>query len=175
MIKQFYSDLITRLTAEVRDEQGALLFKHSALWNNQPDNEKTEKPHRYPALFIEFSDIVYRSENYGVQKIDLGFNVHCVFSQLVEDLDLLDLVSSVGVALHGYKLDYCSNIVRTAEIQDIDRDRLTDWVIGFRTVITVDTTAIQRRLTPTGAPIALDLTSSLDIDDDTIRTGDGEL
>ncbi len=175
MIKQFYSDLITRLTAELRDGSNNLLFKHSALWNNQPDNEQKEKAHRYPALFIEFSDIVYRSENYGVQKIDLGFSVHCIFSQLVEDLDLLDLVSAVGVALHGYKLDYCSNIVRTMELQDTDRDRLTDWVVGFRTVITVDTTAVQRRLTSTEAPITLDLTRSLDIDNDTIRTGDGEV
>jgi len=169
MIKTIYTDILTRLQSELNNT-----VKHYGLWNNQIGNEQIEKPFRFPALFIEFTDIPYRSEGYGSQKIDLGFSVHCVFSQLIQDLDMLDVVNQVGLTLHGFALDYSTNITRVSEVQDVDRDRLTDWVINFVCTITVDDAVPVQNMTQT-TPTSLGVTAQLDIDNNVIRSGDGTI
>lgn len=169
MKKELYTDIKARLESELNDN-----VKRIALWNNQLNNEAQEEPFRFPALFIEFTDIQYRSEGHGIQKLDLEFAIHCTFSQLREDLDLLDLVDNVAYALHGHAFSYSTNIRRLSEVQDADHDRVIDWIINFATTVTVDENARVQRLTET-TPTLLEVTGALDIDNNVIRSGDGEV
>ena len=169
MKKELYTDIKSRLETEL----GASI-KHIALWNSQLDNEERETPFRFPALFIEFTNITYRSEGFGTQKLDLEFAIHCAFSQLIKDIDLLDIVDNVVFALHGHSFDYSTNIRRLSEEQDSNHDRVRDWIINFATTVTIDENATVQRLTQT-TPATLEITADLDIDNNLIRSGDGEV
>ena len=172
MKKEFYSNIKSRLETKLGDE-----IKHIALWNSQIDNEQTEKPFRFPALFLEFTNIDFRSETSGVQKCDLEFTIHCCFSQLIDDIDLLDTFQNVASALHLYSDDYFSAITRVSEQMDPDHDRVIDWTITFVCTLTDELTFRENQLTQintSGTDIGLELTSDLDIDNTVIRSGDGQ-
>lgn len=168
MIKQFYQDIKTHLETQLN---GNVFLVD--LWNNQLNNEDQEKPFRFPALFIEFTDVEYRSEAYGIQKADINFTVHCAFSQLVKDMDLLDVVESVAVALHNHSGEYFSDITRVRVIQDDDHDRVSDWQIEFTCTMTDCSTAKVNKLVQT-TPTIIETTRTIDIDNDVIKTGDGQ-
>lgn len=168
MIKQFYTDIVNRLNTQLNGS-----VNHIEIWNQQIENENIEKPFKYPALFIEFNSINYRSEAYGIQKADIEFTVHCCFSQLVRDLDLLDIVESVGVALHNFNGDYFADITRSDVEQDTNHDRVQDWTITFNTTATDCGTAKVHQLTQT-TPTSVEVSRDLDIDNQVIRSGDGQ-
>lgn len=171
MKKEFFENIKTKLETDLNGD-----IQHIALWNSQIDNEQIEKPFRFPALFIEFSSIEYRSEMQGLQKIDLEFVIHCCFSQLVDDIDLLDTVQNVALSLHKYSGDYFSAITRVSETHDVDHDRVIDWQITFNTTLTDELTFRENNLTQINSPavVTLEITRDLDIDNDVIRTGDGQ-
>lgn len=172
MKKQFFENIKSKLETELNGD-----IKHIALWNSQIDNEQTEKPFRFPALFLEFTNMDFRSETSGVQKCDLEFVIHCCFSQLVDDIDLLDTVQNVALALHLHSGDYFSAITRIEEQMDSDHDRVIDWQITFVCTLTDELTFRENQLTKintSGTDIGLELTRELDIDNTVIRSGDGQ-
>ena len=168
MKKSLYTDVKTRIETNCPND-----ILHVDLWNNQLSNEAKEKAFNYPAAFIEFSSLIYRSENSGVQKLDYEMTIHCVFSQLVDSIDLLDVVQKVVAELHGWAPTDSTTLNRLEEIPDTDHDRVIDWQIVFKGTITDDSTHIQNKATLKTTPTTLEITKQLDIDNPVIRTGDG--
>lgn len=168
MKKEFVNDIETRLRARIPE---LITF---GVFNNQFENEPTEIPFRYPAIFIEFQELTYRSETYGTQKIDLEFTLHVGFTQLRENLSYFDTIQNVGVALHGFAGSYFSEITRLRAIPDNNHGNVIVWAITFRTVLTDPTTHNpQNQLIQVNTTRTVGIAVDLDIDNPIIRSGNG--
>lgn len=164
------------------------------LWNSQLENESDEKPFNFPAVFIEFADIPWTTTNLRPSALGTQGNItneqkgegalitlHISFSQLENEtvsFPLIDpIIDKVYFKIQGLtKEDKYKPLLRVAERQDTDHDRVIDWQMDFMTLIfqcgelDADLTKI-----PGGT---LDITIDKDLDIETatqegIRTGDG--
>jgi len=165
MNKLIYTDLKSRIETLSQ-------IKTVGLFNNQFANENQEKPFIYPAVFIEFSDIVFESENQGIKKIKLETTLHVGMRQLVEDLELFDIVQAVSAIVDGYTTDYSTPFIKVREVHDVDHDNVLVWNIIFTTTVTDENSSRFNNLITT-TPTMIEVNSSIDIDNNTIRTGDG--
>lgn len=144
-----YNDIDTALkgitTNNVRD------IKHVAIWNNQIFNEAREKAYNFPAVFVEFTEMLWETRlagsNAGAiastgqteeQNGNITVILHVVFSTLKDetysfpDVDaILDKVYFAIQNLQGANSDSYSPLLRVAERQDIDHDRVIDWQVDF--------------------------------------------
>lgn len=169
MIKQFYTDIETQLKTALGES-----LKSVALFNNQFNNEATEKAFDYPAIFIEFSTMQYRTEGFGIQKNDIEFTLHIGNKKFRNDIEFLDFTQSVYLALQGFQGEYFTAISRIFEEQDSDHDSVLVWQMTFACTITDCLANKWDKLTKKEAPTDLEIERSLDIDNQIVRTGDGE-
>ncbi len=164
------------------------------LWNSQLENESDEKPFNFPAVFIEFPDIPWTGTNQqpstlgpqgNVTKEQKGIGalvtLHISFSQLEDEtisFPLIDpIIDKVYFAIQGlFKNEKYSPLLRVAERQDTDHNRVIDWQKDFLTTMfqcgELDTTLTQIP----GGTVDLEVDVDLDIEPATqkgIRTGDG--
>jgi hypothetical protein len=167
MKKEFINDIEIRLRARVPE---MVTF---GVFNNQFENEPNEIPFRYPAIFIEFQELTYRSETFGSQKIDLEFILHVGFTQLRENLSYFDTIQNVGVALHGFAGSYFSEITRLRAIPDNNHGNVIVWQITFRTTLTDETTFVPNQLIEINTPRTVGVSKGLDIDNPIVRSGNG--
>jgi hypothetical protein len=169
MNKQFYIDIKTRLETEL----GASV-KTVGLFNNQFNNESTEKAFDYPAIFIEFSSVPYTTEGFGIQKGEIEFILHIGSKDFRKDINFLDLTQNAYLALQGFSGDYFNSINRIFEEQDTDHDSVLVWQITFNCLLTDCLANKWDKLTEKPAPTTLVVQRDLDIDNDVVRTGDGD-
>ncbi len=165
MNKLIYTDLKSRIETLSQ-------IKTVGLFNNQFANENQEKPFAYPAVFIEFSDILFETENQGIKKIKLETTLHVGQRQLVEDLELFDIIQAVSAVVDGYTPDYSTPYVKVREVHDVDHDNVLVWDIVFVSTVTDENSSRFNDLTIT-TPTMIQINSSIDIDNIIIRTGDG--
>jgi hypothetical protein len=169
MNKSLFTDIKTRIETQCPND----IF-HVDLWNNQLNKESTEKAFNYPAAFIDFSSLIYRSESAGVQKLDYEITIHCAFAQLDDSLLILDTVQKVVRSLHGWAPASSTNLSRTEENPDTDHDNVIDWQIVFKGTVSDCSTANAHKLKIIETPTTLEITSELDVDNPVIRSGDGD-
>lgn len=143
------------------------------LYNNQFEHEPEEKPFKYPAIFIEFSDIQYFDGTSGVQKCELEMTLHCGFHSLVDTINFLDTIQLISQSIHNFSGDYFSPFIRISENMDVNHDNVTVWQIVFKCTMTDENSIVTRNQILTTID-TLELTRDLDIDDQVIRSGDGE-
>lgn len=167
MNKQIFIDIRERVKTNP-------LVKHTALFNSQYRHDKDEKVYIFPAVFIEFSRIDHRPETYGVVKVDLEITLHICFNQYVEDLTLFDTIQSVIASVHKWGTDDFTPLQIISEEHDTDHDNTSVWKVVFKCTATDDNSVDTNKLVLAGSPRTLELTGSLDIDNDVVRTGDGE-
>jgi len=167
MNKQLFIDLRDRLRTSNE-------IKHVALFNSQYTHEKEEKVFQFPATFVEFSRMDYRSESYGVEKVDIEITIHVCFRQLVEDLSFMDIIQNVSYLLHKWGGTYFSPLQRVSEEQDSDHDNVFVWKLVFKTTATDENSVNTKALTLINTPRTLEVLKDLDIDNNIIRTGDGQ-
>jgi hypothetical protein len=165
MNKLIYTDLKSRIETLTQ-------IKTVGLFNNQFANENQEKPFVYPAVFIEFSDITFETENQGIKKIKLETTLHVGMRQLVEDLELFDIVQAVSAVVDGYTPDYSTPYIKVREVHDVDHDNVLVWNIVFVSTVTDENSSRFNDLTIT-TPTTIQINRSVDIDNIIIRTGDG--
>lgn len=165
MNKLIFTDLKSRIETLSQ-------IKTVGLFNNQFANENQEKPFQYPAVFIEFSDISFESENQGIKKIKLETTLHVGIRQLVEDLELFDIVQAVSGVVEGFTPDYATPYVKVREVHDVDHDNVLVWDIVFVSTVIDENSSRFNDLVIT-TPTMIEINKSLDIDNDIIRTGDG--
>ena len=122
------------------------------LWNSQLDNENKEIPFNFAAVFIEFADIPWTSTNQQTPRLGTKGNVskqqkgegalitlHIAFSQLEDEtvsFPLIEpIIEKVYFAIQALKGEFYSPLLRTAERQDTDHDRVIDWQMDFNTTL----------------------------------------
>lgn len=79
MIRYLYLALEEKLLA-ITDEQEnpQPIFKHCDLWNRQVEFMEQETPFETPAVFVEFTNIEWRTLGQHVQDADLTVRLHIV-------------------------------------------------------------------------------------------------
>lgn len=183
-----YNDIISTLKTKVPE------IKTLGLWNNQFANEDEEFVFNFPAVFIEFTNLLWTTTNLKPSRLGTQGNIskeqkgegsiitlHIGFSELSDAktnfADLDPLIEKVFFAIQGLSGNYYTPLLRNAERQDSDHDRVIDWQKDFSTMLTqcgeqdADLTKIAKDT------LSLEITKDLDIDVPTqtgIRTGDRE-
>ena len=160
------------------------------LWNSQLVNEDKETAFNYPAVFIEFADIPWTSTNQqpsklggegDVTKQQKGggalITIHIAFSQLENETvsfpKISPIIDKVYFAIQKLSGTFYGPLLRVAERQDTDHDRVIDWQMDFNTMM-FECGELDTSLTKiTGGTLAVEVNAELDIDNDKIRTGDG--
>lgn len=163
------------------------------LWNSQLENESDEKPFNFPAVFIEFAEIPWTTTNQqpstlgaqgDVTKEQKGdgalITLHIAFSQLEDETVSFPIISpiidKVYFAIQGLTGTFYKPLLRVAERQDTDHDRVIDWQMDF-TALIFQCGELDTSLTEiAGGTVDVKTTVDLDIDPPTqkgIRTGDG--
>lgn len=156
------------------------------LWNSQIENEETELPHVYPAVFVEFQEMKWditkqtpiRSTN--VEKEQQGnftVNCHVCFSQLENETTSFALIDTtienIYYAVHGLEGAYYSPLKRVSEIQDINHGRIIHWILSFECGVQQPGQAKSTLVLVSGGTLVPDISKNIDIDSIIIRTGDG--
>lgn len=171
MILTLYQDLKARILAQVPE------CKTVALWNNQINNhigtDNRENPWRWPAVFIEFSDIDWDDIGEGVQQSDVEITLHQAYKTLKdEDPDLFQFVCKVHVAVNGYTEPEFTALNRLEETQDVNHDNVIDWQTVYKTKV-LDGTGYRHNDSSEATINTLTINVDLDVDNHVIGTGDG--
>ena len=166
MIKQLFTDIKARVQTNAS-------IKHVALFNSQYTHEKEEKVFKFPAVFIEFSQMDFRGEGLGTEKMDAQITFHVCFRQLTEDLSFMDTIQSVSKSLHKWSEDYFTPLQRITEEMDTDHDNVFVWKLIFKTSVTDENSINTSDLVLINDERTIEVVKILDIDNDVIRSGDG--
>ena len=160
------------------------------LWNSQLINEDKETPFNFPAVFIEFTDIPWTSTNLNPSKLGGEGDVtkqqkgdgalitlHIAFSQYENETVSFPLISpiidKVYFAIQKLSGTFYGSLLRVAERQDTDHDRVIDWQMDFITMM-FECGELDPDLTKIDAQtLDVEVDVDLDIDNDKIRSGDG--
>ena len=162
------------------------------LWNSQLVNEDKETSFNFPAVFIEFADIPWTSTNLKPSKLGGEGDVtkqqkgagalitlHIVFSQLENETVSFPIISpiidKIYFAIQGLTGTFYGPLLRVAERQDTDHDRVIDWQMDFNTMM-FECGELDADLTKIDAGVLdVELNVDLDIDNDVVRSGDGKV
>jgi len=168
------------------------------LFNSQYNNEARERVTAYPALFIEFQEVVWAMSSHragrNVKKtVDIGnlthqqkgnmtIVIHIVYQTLKTETDSFAeidaIVTDVYRALANLEItDDCTGLQRASDEQDTDHDGVVVWKTTFTLDVEEkawnDTNIVDANI-ESETPITLTINQTLDIDNNSIRTGDGE-
>lgn len=110
----------------------------SRLYNSQFDNLDKENVFTFPAAFIEFAQLDYVSNAEGTQEGDARIRIYLGYDSLkTEDLDVLDLMEEVHLALQGFlAVENSTPLVRIYEGQDVNHDVVAVWLMDYTTKLT---------------------------------------
>jgi hypothetical protein len=156
-------------------------------WNSQYQNEDDNRALDYPYVAIDIEtewtpDAAFSADvELNEQKGTCTVTLHLIYETLKVETDsvaeIYALNKLVYEAVHGLTVDngdygnVVKQMVRTRTVMDTDRDQLSDWITVFTCGITELSWQDPDRIQ--GTPTDLTINSSLDIDNDIIRTGDG--
>lgn len=184
---EMFNDIVTEIN-KISD------IETVRLWNNQFDNETTDRAFNFPAVFVEFSEIPWTTSNLKPSRLGSQGDttkeqkgegaliiLHIGFSRLEDEtisFPIIDpTIDKVFFAIQGLKRkERYTSLLRVSETQDTDHERVIDWQMGFSTMLfqcgELDTTLTE---IPGGT---LDVETNVDLDIEVatqkgIRTGDG--
>jgi hypothetical protein len=178
MNAELYDGIRARILAQVPE------ITHVRLYNNQFDrsnNDETERNDEqafpYPCAFIEFDEIEFTTATgllqsfSGIMRIYLGFE-----SYKFEDTYILDLKQKLYKALQGYQVTTTKvygRTMRRSERQDVDHNNVYVYIQEYAISGKDSSYSTEDSKVVKDPPTALELTATLDIDNEIIRTGDG--
>jgi hypothetical protein len=166
MIKNLYNLIKARIEATLPDD-----IKQVDWWAFQPEKTDMKSPVKYPAAFIDFPSITFQDALGGVQEASITVAVRVVtWDYRKEKTHPLDLAESVNDKLNGWiPGNGFDSLVRRAYETDPEHDS----IYSFR--ITYELTGYEEmpddRIEVTDVLLAA--TTSWDMDNDIVRTGDG--
>ena len=179
--KAVFESIRDHLAANVKDDNGKVILGLVALFNNQFDNEDRENAFPYPNVFIEFGTIDWIKKSRNIQQGEVTFTIHCGFESYVtnsieNDAAIFDILERIHKALQGFSDGECFNpLDRVTERQDTDHDNVVVWEMDYTTILLDTAPATELKLVTSPGPHDLEVIGDLDIDNDVIRTGDGEV
>lgn len=187
---KIYSAIKTKLNTDVTS------VKTVRLWNGQPDSDENERVYEYPAVFIEFQAIDWKTDNSAGNFEVTGnmtqqqtaenatITLHCCFWDLRDETDSFsatdDIVTLIYIAMQQLCKEsntdgYFTGLNRIAERMDVNHNNVLDWQMDFVCCMHEQPYTIEDLELIEAEAVAPDVTIVLDIDDDTIRTGGGEV
>lgn len=164
-----FTELRDRIIAQVAD------VKTVKRWNNQisPENEDREEAFAYPVVFIQMAEITWTPYQQNIQKGDLILTIRSVFEDYeTEGTDFYTFTDAVHLAIQGWAGSISSPMIRIAEREDNDHDNCIVWEADYTTLLT-DCSTDRRNDLVSHTIGNLELETELDIDNENIRTGDG--
>lgn len=184
-----FNDITTKLEA-ILDSNDKRIIQTIGIWNNQFDNEAEEDAFNYPAVFIEFAEIPWTSTNQPPSSLGSQGNVskeqkgvgalitlHAGFSHLEDETTSFPIIDAtlelIYFAIQGLTGTYYQPLLRSAELQDTDHNRVIDWQQGFTTTMLQGGTPDENLTEIAAGTLDVETNVDLDIDNDVIRTGDG--
>lgn len=152
-------------------------LKTVRLWNNQVDNDNKEIAFDYPAVFVEFPAIEWESRSYGNQigVVDVTLYI-CQKEFRKENINFFDLIDEVYLKIQGFSSEVISSeMQRTNEEQDTEHGNIIIWKQTYSMQIedSLNNNEIPRTVIASGT-IKAEITKVIDIDNEIIRTGDGD-
>jgi hypothetical protein len=115
---------------------GKPLIRKCTIWNQQFSNEAREIAFKYPAVFIEITDLVYADMTYNTQAIDnMTVRLHIGVKETdIEDLAIFDLRETIFTTLQGFSpTPYFGRLNRVAESPDYAHDNVLIWTQDYKT------------------------------------------
>ena|SRR3990167_10336547 len=184
---KIYTTIAARIAALVTE------VKTVRLWNNQTPNEEDERAYECPAVFVEFQSIQWETMNKiaGTGTLRGGSNqqrgvmivtIHCQFVDFNNETTAFSnidaILQKIYYALQGYQTGnatdgYFTALERITERQATDHNQVLDWQVDFQATIYEQGEKILGTTIPSDT-IDQQITYDLDIDNQTIRTGDGD-
>jgi len=170
-------------------EADATSIKTIGLWNNQFDNEESEKAKDYPAVYVEFTDITWATSQqttglgstgkYSAQQDGVVvMTLHIGFWQLEDETlayeEISTVIDEVYNAIQGVDADQINPMQRVGERQDVDHDNVIDWQLDFSTQVLEagkDLTTTEDREEIAEDTISPSITRDLELEDQVIRAG----
>ena len=184
VILRLFEDIETALEELIADK----VINSVEIFNSQMDFEDEERPRLYPfiavQITVEWDPPQLRSShnenniiNQNEQKGDCTVTVHHVFSQLQQETLSFKLTEPVRHKVHrALNLlkdgNYYTSLIRTSTLDNSSHDRVFDLITSYKCMILEPAYTDETQETVTDPTISLD--TDLDIDNQTIRTGDGE-
>ena len=134
-MKDLYTAMVALLLA-LKDATGKPIVYKCGIFNAQFDNEKQETPFKFPAVFIEFTDVNYGDMTYNAQAItDMTVRLHIGYKMLdIDDLAIFDIKQAIYQALQGWTgTPYFGRLTRVAEQPDYAHDKVLVWTQDYKT------------------------------------------
>ena len=133
------------------------------LFNNQFEQEKIESAFLFPAVMLEFADLVYVTKAEGRQEAETLFLLHVGYSSLkTEDTAIFTLIQKITASLQGFTVqDLCTPLVRTRELQDANYDRVSVWKLEFSTLLIDDSGNRKNKLVKVTTAPELEITKDV--------------
>lgn len=168
MTLQFYNDIETRL-------QELTWFSYFKLFNNQFEMMEQQQEQPFPdlSIFMEFvKPVPVITAGLGLKIYDATVRFHLYFMSLeLQDLNVLEKKNDLLALLDGFMPTRSSALNLINEEPDQNHNGYMVWILEFETQIPIDTAKGVYNNKIDIAPVQLDLTGDLIIDNEVIRTG----
>lgn len=143
-----------------------LKLQHVDLYNDQFANKELEKTFKYPAILIQFSDIIWTTESQGIQKGELLLRFH-IGQKIMADtkagakfqakgLTRLAYLEEVHKVLQNFTGECFSKLDRIATLPDTAHTNQIVDIMEYTTVL-IDASADIKRDLVDAAPVELDV------------------
>jgi hypothetical protein len=164
--------------AKLTELKTAKSINHFAIWNNQINQELNEIPFEFPAVFMEFTEMSWktgiepeRTTQYNKQMSEDNWIVsfHICFENYEAETSSFEIndpkMDIIIEALQLLPIDqFATNLIRINEVQDTEHGNVIHWIVSFATA--VQETFANDTVTDatSGDPTKLSLIINTDID-----------
>ena len=167
MTTQFYTDITNRIST-------LPWFAYFKLFNNQFESMEQQEEQTFPnlSIFMEFLEPVeVISYSAGIQMYDAIVRFHLyLISYELEDLDMFTYKEQLHAKLQGFFPTNASRMNRISESPDQNHNGYMVWKLDYKCQIPDESASFYANVVD-AAPLGLNLTTDLIIDNDIIRTG----
>jgi len=175
-MKQLYLEIKERLEAEVPSIKWIDLFNDQFNKSNNDDPERNfEQAFPYPCVFIEFpGDNPRTSSGGGAKRLHVEPRIYIgIEDYTLTALEIFDLIALVNEALEQWQPASATPLQYLAQRPDTNHSNVYVYQFDYACEWTDNSLYFKRNTITKAAPHTLELNTTLDIDNDTIRTGDG--
>lgn len=125
-------------------------IKTFGLFNNQFNTEKQVNAFTYPAMFVEFGSIDWKTQQRRIQvgncKIMFHVGVETLktdsFANRIDkpstDLEILLLLKKIHTAIQGFDDELFTPLARVDEQQNTDHDGVLSWIVSYSSQLSDD-------------------------------------
>lgn len=179
MKSELYQAIRTQIETNVTEIKHVRLFNNQFVNSNNDNAGNVESAFPYPCVFIEFSDLTFKTLGRGYQEVDPTVTLHIGFETYNgayntgtpngdDDLLHLTLVEKINTFIHKFQPPKFTQMARVAERMDVNHNNIIVFEIDYK-YSGIDTSCdIDRNKQQ--VQVTLDLTKQVNITNFEIRT-----